>query len=78
MSKFQYLLKNVKYATRLLYFPYTHKPLGECVYEENTMDKWHVVLLYFILSSTEIIKFTRKAKARGLNGLVSIIIIEDC
>ena len=42
MSKFQYLLKNVKYATRLLYFPYTHKPLGECVYEENTMDKWHV------------------------------------
>ena len=34
--------------------------------------------LYFILSSTEIIKFTRKAKARGLNGLVSIIIIEDC
>ena len=35
-------------------------------------------ILYFILSSTEIIKFTRKAKARGLNGLVSIIIIEDC
>ena len=37
-----------------------------------------IVMLYFILSSTEIIKFTRKAKARGLNGLVSIIIIEDC
>ena len=35
-------------------------------------------VFYFILSSTEIIKFTRKAKARGLNGLVSIIIIEDC
>ena len=35
-------------------------------------------IIYFILSSTEIIKFTRKAKARGLNGLVSIIIIEDC
>ena len=34
--------------------------------------------IYFILSSTEVIKFTRKAKARGLNGLVSIIIIEDC
>ena len=35
-------------------------------------------ILSFILSSTEIIKFTRKAKARGLNGLVSIMIIEDC
>ena len=27
---------------RHLYFPYTHEPLGECVYEENTSDKWHV------------------------------------
>ena len=46
----------MEYATRHLYFPYTHeplgecvyeentsdKPLGECVYEENTSDKWHV------------------------------------
>ena len=32
----------VEYATRHLYFPYTHEPLGECVYEENTSDKWHV------------------------------------
>ena len=39
---------------------------------------FYTFFLYFILSSTEIIKFTRKAKARGLNGLVSIIIIEDC
>ena len=30
----------MEYATRLLYFPYTHEPLGECVYEENTSDKW--------------------------------------
>ena len=37
-----------------------------------------LIYIYFILSSTEIIKFTRKAKARGLNGFVSIIIIEDC
>ena len=28
----------VEYATRHLYFPYTHEPL----YEENTNDKWHV------------------------------------
>ena len=21
---------------------YTHEPLGECLYEENTSDKWHV------------------------------------
>ena len=27
---------------RHLYFPYAHEPLGECVYEENTSDKWHV------------------------------------
>ena len=32
----------MEYATRHLYFPYTHEPLGECVYEENTSDKWHV------------------------------------
>ena len=32
----------MEYATRHSYFPYTHKPLGECVYEENTSDKWHV------------------------------------
>ena len=32
----------VEYATRHLYFPYTHEPLGECVYEENTSAKWHV------------------------------------
>ena len=31
-----------EYATRHLYFPYTHELLGvECVYEENTSDKWH-------------------------------------
>ena len=32
----------VEYATRHLYFPYTHETLGECVYEENTSDKCHV------------------------------------
>ena len=32
----------MEYATSHLYFPYTHEPLGECVYEENTSDKWHV------------------------------------
>ena len=29
----------MEYATRHSYFPYTHEPLGECVYEENTSDK---------------------------------------
>ena len=24
----------------------THKPLGECVYQENTSDKWHIPWLY--------------------------------
>ena len=33
---------NVEYATRHLYFPYTHEHLGECVYEENTSNKWYV------------------------------------
>ena len=28
----------MEYATCHLYFPYTHKPLGKCVYEENTSD----------------------------------------
>ena len=32
----------VEYATRHLYFPCTHEPLGSCVYKENTSDKWHV------------------------------------
>ena len=32
----------MEYATRHLYFPYTHEPLGECVCEENTIGKWHV------------------------------------
>ena len=32
----------MEYATRHLYFPYTHEPLGECVYDENRSDKWHV------------------------------------
>ena len=31
----------MEHAMRHLYFPYTHKPLGEYVYEENTSDKWH-------------------------------------
>ena len=33
----------MEYATRHLYFPYTHEPLlvGECVYQENTSDMWH-------------------------------------
>ena len=26
----------MEYATRHLYFPYTHEPSGECVSEENT------------------------------------------
>ena len=34
----------VEYAMRHLYFPYIHKPLGKCVYEENTSDKWHISL----------------------------------
>ena len=29
----------MEYATHHLYFPYTHEPLGEFVYEENTSDK---------------------------------------
>ena len=32
----------MEYATRHLYFPYTDEPLVQCVYEENTSDKWHV------------------------------------
>ena len=34
------LSDTVEYATRHLYFPYTHEPLGECVYMygENTSD----------------------------------------
>ena len=32
----------MEYATRHLYFLYTHEPLGEFVYEESTSDKWHV------------------------------------
>ena len=31
--------KTVEYATHHLYFRYTHEPLGEYVYEENTSDK---------------------------------------
>ena len=34
-------LDTVEYATRHLYFPYTHEPLGECVYEENTSGMFH-------------------------------------
>ena len=54
-----------------------------CIFIEHCCVRGHSrnsaqEAIYFILSSTEIIKFTRKAKARGLNGLVSIIIIEDC
>ena len=45
---------------------------------DKTSNFYLFIYFFFILSSTEIIKFTRKAKARGLNGLVSIIIIEDC
>ncbi len=26
----------------LLFSRYTHEPLGECVYEENTSDKWDI------------------------------------
>ena len=33
----------MEYVTRHLYFSYTHGTLGECVYEENTSDKWHTV-----------------------------------
>ena len=31
-------LDTMEYATRHLNFPYTHEPLGECVYEENRSD----------------------------------------
>ena len=34
----------MEYATRHLYFPYTHEPLGECVYKENTSDKYYFIL----------------------------------
>ena len=37
-----FLVDTVEHATRHLYFPYTHEPLGSCVYEENTSDKWYV------------------------------------
>ena len=39
----------MEYATRHLYFPYTHKPLGECVDEENTSDLSLVFSLVCIL-----------------------------
>ena len=32
----------MEYAMHHLHSPYTHDRLGECVYEENTSDKWHV------------------------------------
>ena len=32
----------MEYATRHLYFPYTHEPLGESAYEENTSGMLHV------------------------------------
>ena len=31
----------VEYATSHLSFPYTHELLGDCVYGENTSDKWY-------------------------------------
>ena len=40
----------MEYATRHLYFPYIHKHLGECVYEENTSDRWHVHSIAYIYS----------------------------
>ena len=33
----------MEYPTRHLYFlVYTHEPLGECVYKENTSDEWDI------------------------------------
>ena len=64
------MLKSIEFPFRFIRLD-DHKSVGILIFGI-------FVMLYFILSSTEIIKFTRKAKARGLNGLVSIIIIEDC
>ena len=38
------LFNNMGYPTGHLYFlvRYTVEPLGECVYQENTSDKWDI------------------------------------
>ena len=32
----------MEYPESLVFSRYTHEPLGECVYEENTSDKWDI------------------------------------
>ena len=38
----------MKYPKSHTYFWYTHEPLGECVYQENTSDEWGIPRFYHL------------------------------
>ena len=39
MQRFRVVYYGISHES-LVFSRYTHEPLGECVYEENTSDKW--------------------------------------
>ena len=41
MQRFRVLYYGMSYES-LVFFRYTHEPLGECVYEEITSVKWDI------------------------------------
>ena len=41
MQRFRVVYYGISHES-LVFSRYTHEPLGECVYEENTSDKWDI------------------------------------
>ena len=45
MQRFRVVYYEISHES-LVFSRYTHEPLGECVYEENTIDKWDIPYYY--------------------------------
>ena len=41
MQRFRVVYYGISHES-LVFSPYTHEPLGECVSQENTSDKWDI------------------------------------
>ena len=58
-----YVIYFLRINESLVFSRYTHEPLGECVYQENTSDKWDIpwyiarecciTILYSAIENTE-------------------------
>jgi len=62
----------------LVFSLYTHEPLGECVYRENTADKWnipwYITILYHAIENT-VANTINATYARCMMGRLDVILL---